>query len=128
MREPRQIPTAMVPVKELGLHAKVQSLQALFMTLTSSLQPVLIHGADGPEEIQSKIGQGVKTSIETALIHTCNRICSLMQDERNWVDDDGDARELLGMLMNQAVADMEKDKTKKRQPRKQKGTDSDEQK
>lgn len=115
----------MIPVKELGLHAKVQSLQSLFMTLAASLHPMVIHGQEGPQEIESRMCQGVKTSIETALIHTCNRICSFMADEKNWTDNDGDAREILSMLIAQSVEDS---RIQKRQPKQKKGPETDEQK
>jgi hypothetical protein len=124
MREKQSIPTAVVPVKEMGLHAKVQSLQTMFMTLAASLQPTIIPGEEGPIEFQSKMCSGVKTSIETALIHTCNRICALMGDEQNWANNDADAREILSMLVAQSV----KDSKQKRKPRVKKGPNTDEQK
>lgn len=127
MKENQPTPTAMIPVKELGLHAKVQSLQSMFVTLAASLNPPIAYGPNGPEKIDAPMNAGVRTSIETALIQTCNRICAFMGDERNWAGDEN-AQEILGMLMGQAVADMKAEQLKPKRPRKKKGPESDEQK
>ena len=121
----------MIPIRDLGLHTKVQSLQALFMTLTSALHPTVVYGSDGvPEIVDCKIGPGVKTSIEMALVHTCNRIADFMGDNRNWVDGQ-QAEDILGALMQQAVDETgagTKPPPKPRKPRRSKGTDSDDSK
>jgi hypothetical protein len=115
---------AMVPVKELGLQVKVTSLQQVFMTLASSLHPMVIHTSDGQETLDIKLEPAVRTSIETALVQTCNRICDFMGDDRNWIEDDT-ARQLLGNLMAQAVEENQKKSARK--PRTKKGP-TDEQK
>jgi len=122
MKEPQHVPTAMIPIRDLGLHARMQSLQQIFTTLALSLNPIITNGPDGMELYESGIGSGVRTSIETALIQTCNRICALMEDSKNWEEDD-QAKNILSSLMHQAIQDMEKKPVTKRK----KGT-TDEQK
>jgi hypothetical protein len=115
---------AMVPVKELGLQVKVTSLQQVFMTLASSLHPMVIHTSDGQETLDIKLEPAVRTSIETALVQTWNRRGDFMGDDRNWIEDDT-ARQLLGNLMAQAVEENQKKSARK--PRTKKGP-TDEQK
>jgi hypothetical protein len=121
MKHPKGIPSGAVPVRDLGLHIKVQALQQLFVTLTSSLHPLVINGENGMETQELNLNPGVKTSIETALVQTCNRISEFMSDPKNW-GPDNQAEHILGQLMHQAVADQQK---KKATPRKRKGPSSE---
>jgi hypothetical protein len=116
-------PQAMIPVRDLGLHVRVQSLQNLFITLVSSLHPLIIHTHEGQETVENRMSPSVKTSVETAAIQVCNRICDFMADDKNWLEDN-QAENILSSLMHQAVA---AEMNQKRQPRKKKDT-TDEQK
>jgi hypothetical protein len=122
-QEPEGVPMAAIPVKDLGLQTKVLSLQQLFITLRASLNPLVLHTSEGQEVVKSAVEPGVRTSIETALVQTCNRISDFMSDDRNWVDD-SDARELLGNLIQRSVAEHKAAAKPKRAPKK-KGSDNE---
>jgi hypothetical protein len=122
MKNEQDTPMAMVPLRDLGLQTKVQSLQHLFITLAASLHPLVLHTVDGQQTVDGKLSSAVKTSIEMALVHTCNRISAFMGDERNWVEDDN-SRNILASLMSQALAEKEAEETKR--SRKKKGPTSE---
>lgn len=96
-----------MPIKELGLHAKIQGLQQLLLTLSSLMHPTVVQKEGDFEVLPSPLGEGVRTSVQTAMIKVCNRICDIAADDANWVQDQnaGEAEALLGMLVKQAMED-----------------------
>jgi hypothetical protein len=97
--------------KDVTTHNQVETLSGMFVLLSSALNPAIVPRMDAPPEVvPSALGQGVKTSIETALISVCNRISELAQEPKRWDTGDEELNALYKMSLIAGIESAEQGK------------------